>query len=254
VSHDALLAETVSVPGHDRDEIPAYLARPLSPGPWPGVVVIHHMPGYDAATKEIVRTFAVHGYAALCPNLHYRDAPGSPPSEAAAAARAAGGVPDDRVVADVAGAVEALRRQPGANGRVGVIGYCSGGRQAYLVACRLTLDAAVDCYGGRVVASAEELSERQPVAPIDLTASLSCPLLGLFGGKDRNPSPAHVHQIDAALTEHGKAHEFHTYADAGHAFFSVDRPSYNVEAAADGWTRILEFFGRHLGPGSGASD
>ena len=245
---DTIQAETVQVEGHDGDEVPAYLARLLGTDSSPGVVVIHHMPGYDPETKEIVRTFAVHGYLAICPNLHHRDAPGAEHGDAARAAREAGGVPDDRCVEDVAGAARYLRSIPAWNGKLGVIGYCSGGRQAFLCACRLTVfDAAADCYGGRVVAGPDELSARQPVAPIDLTPSLSCPLLGLFGGRDQNPSPEHVRTLEAALTQHGRPHEFHTYPDAGHAFFSVDRPSYNVEAVQDGWQRIWGFFGAHLG-------
>jgi carboxymethylenebutenolidase len=96
--NDAMLAETVSIAGHGGDRIEAYLARPLGPGPYGGVVVIHHMPGYDAGSKEITRTFAAHGYLAICPNLHYREAPGASPDDAAAASRAQGGVPLDAAV------------------------------------------------------------------------------------------------------------------------------------------------------------
>jgi carboxymethylenebutenolidase len=96
------------------------------------------------------------------------------------------------------------------------------------------------------VATAEELTPARPVAPIDLTADLRCPLLGLFGAEDTNPDPAQVATIEAALREHGKEHEFHTFADAGHAFFSVDRPHYRVEAAKEGWKLVWDFFGRHL--------
>lgn len=244
--YDGILAETIRFEGHGGDEIPGYLARPLGDGPYPGVVVIHHMPGYDASSKEITRTFAVNGYSALCPNLHYREAPDAAPTDAAAAVREAGGVPDERCVGDVAGAARQLRSLVSANAKVGVIGYCSGGRQAYLVACQLPFDAAVDCYGGRVVAAPDELTERQPVAPIDLTPGLSCPLLGLFGGQDRNPSPAHVATIEAALLANDKTFEFHSYPDAGHAFFSVDRPSFSVVAALDGWQQIWSWFGTHL--------
>ncbi len=102
--YDATLAETVTIRGDGGDEIEAYLARPMAEGPFGGVVVIHHMPGYDEWTKEIARTFAVHGYSAIVPNLYYRDAPGASPDDAAAAARAQGGVPDARLVGDVAGA------------------------------------------------------------------------------------------------------------------------------------------------------
>jgi carboxymethylenebutenolidase len=244
--YDGLLAETINIVGHDGDLIPAYLARPLGPGPFPGVVVIHHMPGYDPGSREIVRTFAANGYAALCPNLHHRYAPGAAHGEAAMATREAGGVPDAQCIGDVGAAMEHLRALTTANGKVGVIGYCSGGRQAYVVACNLPFDAAVDCYGGRVVAAPDELTPAQPVAAIDMTPDLRCPLLGLFGAEDRNPSPAMVRQIEAALREHGKTYEFHTYEGAGHAFFSVDRPNYDVEAANDGWQKIWDFFGRHL--------
>jgi carboxymethylenebutenolidase len=78
--YDATLAETVTIRGDGGDEIEAYLARPMSPGPLGGVVVIHHMPGYDASTKEIARRFAAEGYNALMPNLYYRDAPVLPAS------------------------------------------------------------------------------------------------------------------------------------------------------------------------------
>ncbi|MHB1929652.1 MAG: dienelactone hydrolase family protein, partial [Acidimicrobiales bacterium] len=149
--YDAVLAESINLVGHAGDVIEAYAARPMAPGPFGGVVVIHHMPGYDWATKEIVRRFAVNGYNAVCPNLHFREAPGAGPDDAAAASRAAGGVPDDRLVGDVAAAVDWLKRLPAANGRVGTIGYCSGGRQSLLAACSLRLDAAVDCYGAFVV-------------------------------------------------------------------------------------------------------
>src|SRR4051794_4195316 len=97
---DTMLAETISVAGHGGDLVEAYLARPLGEGPYGGVVVIHHMPGYDAWIKEITRTFAVNGYLAICPNLYSREAPGASPDDAAATARARGGVPDDRLVGD----------------------------------------------------------------------------------------------------------------------------------------------------------
>ena len=198
-----MMAETVMIGGHRGEEIEAYCARPTSLGPFPGVAVLHHGAGYDRSTKEIVRTFAVHGYAALCPNLYYRYAPGAKPAEATAVAMEAGGVPDEQCMGDVRGALEYLRALPDANGRLGVIGYCAGGRQAYVVACSFDIDAAVDCYGGRVVAAPEDLTLARPIAPIDRTADLRCPLLGLFGADDTNPSPEHTAQIEAVLAGRG---------------------------------------------------
>jgi carboxymethylenebutenolidase len=82
--------------------------------------------------------------------------------------------------------------------------------------------------------------------PLDLTPQINCPVLGLFGAEDTNPSPEDVARLDAALTRHNKPHEFHTYPGAGHAFMNQARPSYRPEAARDAWQRCLEFLGRHL--------
>ncbi|MFI6345515.1 dienelactone hydrolase family protein [Streptomyces sp. NPDC050560] len=244
--YDALLAETVTITGHGGDAIEAYAARPLTPGPVGSVVVIHHMPGYDIQTKEITRRFAAEGYNAVCPNLYTREAPGADPDDASATARAQGGVPDERLVGDVAGAAAYLRGLTSSNGRVGTIGYCSGGRQSFLAGCSLELQAAVDCYGAFVTGEppAGLTSAGQPI--VHLTKDLSCPLLGLFGAEDSHPSPENVAALEQELKAHGKEYEFHSYEGAGHAFFAVNRPSFRPEAALDGWQRVLGFFGRHL--------
>ncbi|HLH57970.1 MAG TPA: dienelactone hydrolase family protein [Streptosporangiaceae bacterium] len=244
--YDAIMAETINITGHGGDQIEAYLARPLGPGPFGNVVVIHHMPGYDPQTKEITRTFAVNGYNAICPNLYTREAPGASPDDAAAAARAQGGVPDERLVGDVDGAATFLRALTSSNGKVGTIGYCSGGRQSFLAAISLPLDAAVDCYGAFVVGNPPEGMPLKVGPLVDRTRDLSCPLLGLFGAEDSHPSPEQVTELEKELKAQGKAYEFHMYDGAGHAFFSVNRPSYRVEAANDGWQRIWDFFGRYL--------
>jgi carboxymethylenebutenolidase len=240
-------AGTVTITGAGSDEIPAYQARLDDGGARGGVVVIHHMPGYDRASLEIVRRFAELGFNAIAPNLHWRDAPGASPDDAAAASRAGGGVPDERLLGDVSGAIDHLRALPSANGKVGVIGYCSGGRQTVLAACNLDVDAAVDCYGAMVVGVKPEGFAMKMEPFPHLLPNLRAPLLGLFGAEDGNPSPANVAELDRILTENGKAHEFHSYPDAGHGFFGVDRPSYRVAAANDGWEQIEAFFGTHLG-------
>ncbi len=242
---DAMQAGTITMTS-DGDQIEAYLAQPVEGPKSGGVVVIHHMPGYDAASKEIVRRLASYGYAALCPNLHFRDAPGADPDDAAAVSRATGGVPDERMLADVAAAAEHLRSLESANGAVGVIGFCSGGRQSVLSACRLPLDAAVDCYGAFVLSSppAQLGVDWEPITAA--LPDLGCPLLGLFGEEDKNPAPAEVAELDRLLTEHGKEHDFHTFPGAGHSFFAVDRPAYRQEAATQGWQLVRAFLDRHL--------
>ncbi|MFC1416234.1 dienelactone hydrolase family protein [Streptacidiphilus cavernicola] len=244
---DSLTAETVRFAGHDGDEIEAYLARPEGEGRRGGVVLIHHMPGYDRGSKEIARRLAELGYDTICPNLYVREAPGAAPDDAAATARANGGVPDARLVGDVAAAAAYLRALPGSNGKVGVIGHCSGGRQSVLAACQLDLDAAVDCYGAFVTGIVPEGFPLKVSNLVDQLPQLRAPLLGLFGADDQYPSPEQVAQLEQILTDHGKEFEFHSYEGAGHAFFANDRPAYNVAAANDGWERIAAFYGKHLG-------
>jgi carboxymethylenebutenolidase len=180
------------------------------------------------------------------PNLYYRDAPGASPDDAAATARAKGGVPDERLVGDVGGAADYLRGLDGSNGNAGVIGYCSGGRQSFLAACSLQLDAAVDCYGACVVNPPPEGMPLRVTPVVGLAKDLSCPLLGLFGADDKFPAPEETAELSKVLDGLGKEHEFHTYDGAGHGFFAVDRPGYRVEAANDGWEKIWDFYGRYL--------
>ena len=246
MKYEAQIAETTTLHGHKGDLIDGYTARPLGAGPFPGVVIIHHMPGWDGPHKEIARRFAHHGYVATLPNLQFREGKATP-EENSASIRAAGGMPDDRTMGDVQAAIDYLRTLPYHNGKVGVIGYCSGGRQAYLAACTLKgIDAVVVNYGGGVAAKPEELTERQPVAPIDYTKDLKCPMLLLFGIEDTRPSPDDAKKTEEALKQHGRTYEAHTYENAGHAFFAVDRPQYRVHAAIDGWKRVFDWFGKYL--------
>jgi carboxymethylenebutenolidase len=244
--YEGMFAETVMMRGAHDDVINAYYARPLGRGPVPGVVLIHHLPGWDEWYRETTRRFAHHGYAAISPNLYFREGHGTP-EDVAAKARGAGGAADDHVVGDTEGAMHYLRALPYVNGKVGVFGTCSGGRHAFLVACRVKgFDAAVDCWGGRVVMTKEELTSRQPVAPLDYTKDLSCPLLGLFGEEDKSPSPEQVAKHEAELKRCRKTYEFHMYPGAGHGFFYYDRPAYRPQQAVDGWGKVWAFFHKHL--------
>src|SRR3954463_6578947 len=137
---NAFCVQTVEITGHDGFDLEAYAAHPTTTAPRGGVVVIHHLPGYDRETKEFVRRFADAGYDAVCPNLYARVGPGVSPDDAAAAVRASGGVPDEQVMGDVNGAVGYLRALDTSNGKVATIGHCSGGRHSYLAAATLPLD------------------------------------------------------------------------------------------------------------------
>ena len=247
--NNAILAETITVRGRDGVDMEAYFARPLSDVDSGAVVVLHHLPGYDQATKEIVRTFAAHGYVAVCPNLYHRMAPWAEADDVAVMARQAGGVPDEQVVDDCAAAADMVRTLPYTNDKVAVVGFCSGGRQAFLAASvpeGPPTDAVVNCYGVLVGSwpADHPLASSPPV--IDHAPALTAPMLGLFGQDDVRPSRADVEAAAAALSEHGKTFEFHTFPDAGHAFFSVDRPGYRYQAATAGWRLIWDWLDQHL--------
>jgi carboxymethylenebutenolidase len=244
--YEGMLAETITMHGANGDMINAYFARPLGAGPFPGMVLIHHMPGWDEWYRETTRKFAHHGYATVSPNLYFRAGHGTP-EDVAAKVRAAGGVPDDQAVGDAEGAMKYLRALPYLNGKVGIFGTCSGGRHATLTASRVRgVDALVDCWGGNVVMAKEDLTPNRPVAPIEYTKDLSCPILGLFGEEDKSPTPEQVTLHEAELKKHNKTYEFHMYPKAGHGFFYYDRAAYRQEQAVDGWKKTFAFLEKYL--------
>ena len=244
--YTGVIAETTTITSDKGDQIHAYYARPIGDGQRPGVVLVHHMPGWDEFYQEMARRFANHGYSVLCPDLYCRFGHGSP-DDVAAKVRADGGVPDETVIADCGAAMKLLKSLPTSNGKVGIIGTCSGGRHAYLVAARTPGFSAVgDLWGGRVVARQEDLTPRQPVAPVEYTNELQAPVLGLFGNEDQSPSPEQVNTLEEQLKKNGKQYEFHRYDGAGHGFFYYDRPAYRQQQAMDGWQKVFAFFGTHL--------
>jgi carboxymethylenebutenolidase len=244
--YEGMLAETAAVPGYNGDRINMYYARPLGEGPHPGVVLIPHMPGWDEWYREATRRFAQHGYLAVCPDIYARFGHGTP-DEVAGKARSEGGVPDDSVVGDCKGALDFITGQPYSNGKVGVIGTCSGGRHAFLAACRVDgFNAVVDCWGGGVVMSKADLTPARPVAPLDYTANLKCPLLGIFGNDDHSPTKEQVDIHEEALRKHGKAYEFHRYDGAGHGFWYYHTGMYRPQQAMDAWEKTFAFFEKYL--------
>jgi carboxymethylenebutenolidase len=245
--YEGMIAETVAFHGHNGEVGEAYYARPPGSGPYPGVVLIHHMPGWDEWMKEQTRKLAHHGFATICPHLYFRDGPGSP-DDVGARVRAAGGVPDAQVMGDAAGAAVFLRSQAYSNGKVAVMGFCSGGRHAYLAACTVPgFDAAVDCWGGNVIVDdPKQLNDKRPVAPIDLTGKLNIPLIGLFGNDDANPTADQVNRTEAILKKLGKVYEFYRYDGVGHAFFNYERPGFKPEPMLEGWKKVFAFLNRNL--------
>jgi carboxymethylenebutenolidase len=248
VAHpDRLRTETV-VFESDGAQVDGYLARPAEPGPAAGIVVVHEIFGLVEHARDVARRFANVGYDALAPNLYARGA--SPPPDDLDAARAKGqALPDEQVVRDLEQAAAYLRRLDGATGRVGLIGFCSGGRQTLLTACSSNaFDAAVDCWGGFIHgASADaETTPQRPRKPLDLAPELRCPLYAVFGENDQNPSPEIARDLERRLASASPPSTIEVFEHAGHAFFADYRQTYVEKAAFALWPKVLAFFEAHL--------
>ena len=223
----------------DGETMRCYVAVPAGEGPFPAVVVIQHAGGVDEFVQEMCGRFAAAGYVAMAPDLYHRQDPESGEEMLARMGR----LRDVEVVRDVNAAIDhAGRLDEVAPDRIGIAGFCMGGRVAYLMATHVpSLRAAVVFYGGNIMVPWGE-----GPAPFDRSEGIACPLLGLFGEQDTNPSPADVAKIDAELTRLGKQHEFHSYAGVGHAFMVSMRPGYRRDVADEAWGECLGWLQRHL--------
>ena len=246
VYHPALItAYDVEVVGHGGDPVPAYFARPSSEGPHPGLVLVHGIHGYEEHMKDMARRFAVMGYAAIVPALYSRNEALCVVEETdmASAREWLASRPNAQANADLEGAKSFIQANSHAGPRIGLVGFCSGGRVALIFACHTKgLDAFVNFYSNGLF----QTTEVNPVAPGSMVDSLCCPMLGLFGGEDTNPSPDDVERLKAELDRHGKEYEVVTYRGAGHAFFSDTRESYHPGASHMAWGRCLEWLSRYL--------
>lgn len=242
----AITAGITTYVGGGGDEIHAYVARPVGDETRPTMVFTHHMPGFDELNFEWAERFARNGYDVIMPDLYCRFGHGNP-DDVYAKVRSEGGAYDEQVVEDAAAAVAWAKALPTHNGKVGVMGSCSGGRHALLAASLVDgFDAVVDLWGGSVIMRPEDLSPQRPVAPIEYTERLSAPLLGIFGNDDVHPTPDLVDLHEARLQEAGKDYEFHRYDGAGHGFFYYQLQMYRQEQAVDAWSKVFDFLNRNL--------
>jgi carboxymethylenebutenolidase len=221
----------------------AHLARPVDAGVRPGVIVIHEAMGLNDHIRDVANRFANLGYDALAPDLYTRE--GAPGADMAAIMGALFAMPDDRVVTDLDACAAHLRALDSSSGKVGCIGFCSGGRQTLLFACSSrAVDAAVDCWGGYVQRATpdEETTPMRPQRVIDLLGGVQCPVYLVGGAEDKNPSPEILDDVRARLEALGRQVRMDVFDGAGHAFFADYRPSYREQAAFALWPRIVEFF------------
>ena len=231
------------------DAIGGYLARPAQGGSHPGIVVIHEAFGLVEHICDLARRFANIGYNALAPDLYTRKGPPSDPNNFDTVLPVMFGLPDAQAVQDLEASAAHLRALPGATGRIGAIGFCSGGRQTLLFACSSDkVDAAVDCWGGFIDRATpnDATTPARPKPILDMIDQLHCPLFGVFGEEDQNPTVAQSEDLRHRAIAAGKEVMIKVYRDAGHAFLADYRPSYRDAPAHELWHDAVAFFGRHL--------
>jgi carboxymethylenebutenolidase len=217
--------------------MPAYVARPDGSGPGAAVIVVQEAFGLNDHIKDVARRVSAEGYLALAPDLFYRGGKGRTAgyNDLPKALELMGALRDDEIVSDVGNAIAYLEKQPKARpGRIGITGFCMGGRVSYLAACALPkkITAAVPYYGGGI--------------PIERTATLEAPVLAFFGDQDPFIPLDQVKKLESEAKRLGKSVEVVVYPGAPHGFFCNERDSYRPDAAKDAWERTKAFFKRHL--------
>jgi carboxymethylenebutenolidase len=224
----------------DGSKMNLYIARPEGDRPLPAVLVIQHQNGVDRFTEEMTERTAEAGYFAVTPDLYHRDGPDCKDDGPTRRGR----VRDVNVIKDIGATVNYLKGNKGVDsGRMAIIGFCMGGRVAYLMAAASKdFKAAITWYGGSCFRKWGE-----GPTPFERTAEIGCPIQGHFGDTDQNPSLDDMAKLDAELTKHNKTHEFFSYKDTGHAFLDRHHPDrYVAESDRVSWQRGLKFLRKHL--------
>lgn len=228
--------------------MPVFVAAPREGGPYGAIIVVMEAFGLNGHIKGVASRLAREGYITAAPDLYYRQ-----PNAVAGydqlpdAIRMMTSLWDSKILNDIDAVVSFLQKQPNVSpDRIGMTGFCMGGRITFLTACNNTsIKAAVAFYGGGI-ASVMQPSDRTPIAPLDYADKLQAPILLLFGEKDAFIPREQVDKITARLADLDKTAETVVYPGTDHGFFCDERPSYDASAARDSWKRMTEFFSLHL--------
>jgi Dienelactone hydrolase and related enzymes len=224
----------------DNSSMRLHLSAPDGAGPFPAMVVIQHQGGVDEFVRNMTERLAGAGYLSVAPDLYHRDGPDCKDDIVTRRSR----LSDRRIINDINATVGFLQNHSAVEaGKIGIIGFCMGGRVVYLMAAAIpAFKAAVAYYPGNTFRA----WGRDIPSPFERSAEIHCPLQGHFGADDGNPSPEDMAKLDAELKKFQKPHEFHSYANAGHAFMDSTKESYRRHADEASWPRTLDFLARHL--------
>ena len=239
---NGLTASEVKIPAAG-GEMPAYRAMPAKGKSLPVVLVVQEIFGVHEHIKDICRRFAKLGYLAIAPELYARQGDVSKIADSREIMAIVAKVPDAQVISDLDAAVEwASKSGNGDVSKLGITGFCWGGRQVWLYAAHNPKVKAGAAWYGRLVGQPDEL---HPKYPVDIAPALKVPVLGLYGAQDQSIPLDTVEQMRAALKKGSSKSELVVYPDAGHAFYADYRPSYRQQAAEDGWKRLRDWFKKY---------
>ncbi len=237
-----LVAGAVKIPVAD-GEIPAYRAQPSKGKNFPIVLVIQEIFGVHEHIQDVTRRFAKLGYLAIAPELFVRQGDVSKLSSIEEIRPIVAKVPDAQVLSDLDATVDwAVKSSKGNADRLGITGFCWGGRITWLYAAHNPKVKAGVAWYGRLVGDVTKLT---PKHPVDVASALTVPVLGLYGGKDTGISLDTVEKMRAGLKSGSSKSEIIVYPDAPHAFFADYRPSYREKEAKEGWKRLQAWFKQH---------
>jgi len=224
-------------------QMPAHQAQPATGGPYPALIVVMEAFGLNSHIKDVAERWAREGYVVVAPDLYYRE--GSPTVVYSDISKAIGymqKLQDPKMLADLGAVITHLKglKEVRAD-RIGVTGFCMGGRLTFLAACQLPTDvkAAIAFYGGGIAAD-------HPSAPINVAGRLQCPILCFFGDQDQLIPMDQVKKVEETLKRLGKKFEVKVYTGAGHGFFCNERGSYHPDAAKDSWEKAKVWFAKSL--------
>src|SRR5918993_871964 len=249
-SAEGLVAGEVKIPVAD-GEIPAYRAMPEKGKNFPVALVVQEIFGVHEHIKDVCRRFAKLGHMAIAPALYARQGDTSQIADMTKVMEVVAKVPDAQVMSDLDATVAYAAKTGQADAkRLGITGFCWGGRVVWLYAAHNPqLDAGVAWYGRLVARAGQPANPLTPKQPVDVVADLKAPVLGLYGGKDRGIPLDTVEQMRAALknskSKAARSSEIVVYPEADHGFHADYRPTYNKEAATDGWQKLLAWFKKH---------
>lgn len=243
---NGLIAGEVKIPVAD-GSIPAYRAMPDKKGKFPTVLVIHEIFGVHEWIQDVCRRFAKLGYLAIAPSLYARQGDVSQIKEIRdIIGQVVSKVPDAQVMSDLDATVAWAKNNKGDTGKLGITGFCWGGRQVWLYAAHNPkVDAGAAWYGPLAASANSPKNPLQPQFPVDVAKDLKVPVIGFYGGLDTGIPQEAVNKMREELKKGKSKSEIIVYPNAQHGFLADYRPSYNAEASQDAWAKLQNWFNTH---------